>query len=94
VTDRHESSCSVHNAPAYEPGPCDCKYREQNETLKAYGAKLFDCTHCGKEFMSLDVGGDPICLPCYAEACKNAYAPNEALDKAVEACMMERAGRE
>lgn len=20
----HLSSCAVHNAPAYEPGPCDC----------------------------------------------------------------------
>jgi hypothetical protein len=20
----HRSDCAVHNAPAYEPGPCDC----------------------------------------------------------------------
>ena len=30
MTYRHESSCSVHNMPAYEAGPCDCKYRELN----------------------------------------------------------------
>lgn len=25
MTKRHESSCSVHNMPAYPNGPCDCK---------------------------------------------------------------------
>ena len=26
----HDSDCAVHNAPAYEPGPCDCSL-ERNE---------------------------------------------------------------
>jgi hypothetical protein len=30
---RHESCCAVHNEPAYPNGPCDCKYREENERL-------------------------------------------------------------
>lgn len=24
MPDNHSSDCSLHNAPAYEPGPCDC----------------------------------------------------------------------
>lgn len=36
TSDLHESSCSVNNAPAYEPGECDCKYKTPNaETIKA-----------------------------------------------------------
>ena len=25
MAERHESCCATNNAPAYEPGPCDCK---------------------------------------------------------------------
>ncbi len=28
-TDVHASDCATSNAPAYEPGPCDCKGAEQ-----------------------------------------------------------------
>jgi len=38
--ERHESSCSVHNEPAYPNGPCDCKFREEN--LKPEPKSLVD----------------------------------------------------
>lgn len=83
MTERHESCCAVYNAPAYEPGPCDCKYRVLNnspligERRPIFpldgGAQIGEAVWTGAEWLqSLD----------------------EALDKAVEACMMERAGRE
>lgn len=28
-TTQHASDCATSNAPAYEPGPCDCKEAEQ-----------------------------------------------------------------
>jgi hypothetical protein len=28
-TDIHASDCATSNAPAYEPGPCDCREAEQ-----------------------------------------------------------------
>ena len=28
-TDIHASDCTTSNAPAYEPGPCDCKETDQ-----------------------------------------------------------------
>lgn len=33
MTDFHESSCSVHNMPAYPNGPCDCKYQEDLDKI-------------------------------------------------------------
>jgi hypothetical protein len=60
--------------PAYEPGPCDCKYRGQNESFVTPPIK------------TRKVKGNIVK--------RSRHLDPEALDKAVEACMMERAGRE
>jgi hypothetical protein len=33
MPERHESCCAVYNMPAYPNGPCDCKFKEQNESF-------------------------------------------------------------
>lgn len=44
--DRHASDCALHNAPAFEPGPCDCgadaltALRAENAALAAQVAEL------------------------------------------------------
>jgi hypothetical protein len=39
MTERHESCCAVYNEPAYPNGPCDCKFRELNETVGEFPFK-------------------------------------------------------
>lgn len=100
MPERHESSCSVYNAPAYEPGPCDCRFRRRNMVrslklrhwlafsagpllLATVPAVFFIGWTAALIFPSLG-----IIAISFAALMTPEPKHDEALDKAVEACMI------
>lgn len=77
----HESSCSVHNMPAYPNGPCDCKrclrYREENSmtAIEWTQKQIRECFSGVRKVKGKVVK-------------RRDHLTEEALDKAVEACRL------
>ncbi len=80
---KHASDCAVHNAPALEPGPCDCGGMENDCTkclARLDGTGVTYCYH--KAFEVSHPGCGPV-IPDYPKAptwCPGMVRENETAE--------------